>query len=146
MKHEIIWHGPTGDVSYMVEADDEEHAMERLCIYLNDPDDNGGINLKGETGMKNDLQDMKAILDKAGINYSENEGDLPDGNDTATLVLPGTSGIYFTFIIVDDDNDVAWKLTEYGSKYSVNGDAIVASLPDDATILRNVVASGKRNQ
>ena len=116
MKFEIIWHSVV-DVAYMVEADTEEEAVERLQIYLVDGHEGNdeGIYLKGATQMRNDLQGMKAILDRAGISYTEKESDLPDGTDTATLVLPGTSGIYFTFITADDDSNTAWKLTEYGT-------------------------------
>jgi hypothetical protein len=35
MKFELIWHGPVRDVRYLVEADDEESAMELLLMYLN---------------------------------------------------------------------------------------------------------------
>lgn len=39
MKHEVIWHGPVRDVHYLVEADTEDEAIERLSLWLCDPDD-----------------------------------------------------------------------------------------------------------
>jgi hypothetical protein len=42
VKFELIWHS-VYDVHFLVEADTEEEAMERLALYLNDPDENEGI-------------------------------------------------------------------------------------------------------
>ena len=49
MEYEIIWHSVV-DVAYMVEADSEEDAIERLQIYLVDGHEGNdvGITLKGE--------------------------------------------------------------------------------------------------
>jgi len=41
MKHELIWQGPIGDGKYLVEGDAVEDAIERLTIWLNDPDEEG---------------------------------------------------------------------------------------------------------
>jgi hypothetical protein len=38
VKFELIWHS-VYDVHYLVEADTEHEAIERLTIYLCDPDD-----------------------------------------------------------------------------------------------------------
>jgi hypothetical protein len=38
VKYELIWHS-VNDVHFLVEADTEEDAMDRLCIWLCDPDE-----------------------------------------------------------------------------------------------------------
>jgi hypothetical protein len=41
MKFELTWHGPVRDVFYSVEAYTQEEAIQRLQLYLCDPDDDG---------------------------------------------------------------------------------------------------------
>ncbi len=41
MKFELTWHGPVQDVYYAVEADTEDEAIQRLQIWLCEPDDEG---------------------------------------------------------------------------------------------------------
>jgi len=41
VKYELIWHS-VNDVHFLVEADTEEDARDRLCIWLCDPDEENG--------------------------------------------------------------------------------------------------------
>jgi len=43
MKFELVWHGPVKDTLFRVEDDSKEEAMKRLQLYLNDPDEVGGV-------------------------------------------------------------------------------------------------------
>ena len=63
--------------------------------------------------MRNDFQDLKAILDRQGIAYEVSDDDIPGGGDIRTLKLQGPHGIYFRFLS-DDSGTLAWKHTEYG--------------------------------
>jgi hypothetical protein len=67
-----------------------------------------------DTATRNDLKDMKAILDRADIKYTETEGEIAGTSvDTMTLRVAGHSGTYFKFLL-DDDAGASVRLVEYG--------------------------------
>jgi hypothetical protein len=68
---------------------------------------------------RNDLADMKAILDRARVPYIEMQRDVHGTcTEEAILKLGGPSGTYFKFLI-DDDRDFTVRLIEHGTHDAV---------------------------
>jgi hypothetical protein len=76
--------------------------------------------MSNEATTRNDLADMKVILDRAGVTYTETEGEIPGTYiEHLTLHLGGRSGTYFRFLF-DDDPGGTVRLVEYGVTQEMN--------------------------